>query len=123
MTKQKIIPVKGTEENHYIYLQIFNGFVGLTSKEMEVLAEFIKIHKEQQVSPHPRNAFSPDLKQLASKRLEMKIGTLNNYIKSLKDKKAIRPGERQGYFDIVSTLMPVGEEEVVFKLESDGESS
>jgi hypothetical protein len=65
------------------YLQVFNGLLELTDKEMGILAEFVD-------SSVTLNLCSAENKKLVAKKLGIKDpNTLNNYVKRLKDKGAI----------------------------------
>lgn len=65
------------------FLQIFNGILELTDTELKILAEFID-------SSETVNLCSPTNKKKISDKLGIKDhNTLNNYVKRLKDKKAI----------------------------------
>lgn len=64
------------------YIQVFNGILELTPKELLVLAEFIDVGDI-------KNLCAVDTKQTVAKNLGFEdFNTLNNYIKRLKDKKA-----------------------------------
>lgn len=72
------------------FLQIFNGILELTDTELAVLAEFID-------SSETVNLCSSANKKKVSEKLGIKdYNTLNNYVKRLKDKKAIVP-TKNGY--------------------------
>lgn len=65
------------------FLQVFNGILELTDTELKVLAEFID-------STETANLCSAINKKKVAEKLEIKDpNTLNNYVKRLKDKKAI----------------------------------
>lgn len=65
------------------YIQVFNGILELTQKELVVLAEFIDIGD-------PSNICTVETKQIVASNLGFTdFNTLNNYIKRLKDKKAL----------------------------------
>ncbi len=64
------------------FLQVFNGILELTDKELLILSKFIDIGAQ--------NLCSADSKKLVAEELDMKDpNTLNNYVKRLKDKGAI----------------------------------
>jgi len=64
-------------------ISIWNGIFNLTKKELEILAALIDVHKEGSI------ASNSNKKQAASIVGIEDYNTLNNYIKRLKDKKAI----------------------------------
>jgi hypothetical protein len=65
------------------YLQVFNGILKLTDKELLVLSKFIDLSNTV-------NLCSSASKKLVAVELDIKdANTLNNYVKRLKDKKAI----------------------------------
>jgi len=65
------------------FIQVFNGIFNMTSMEMSVLAALVD-HGETV------NLCSSENKKKISKILDIKdYNTLNNYVKRLKDKKAI----------------------------------
>tara|TARA_Y100001973_G_C5140930_1_gene302876 strand:+ start:315 stop:659 length:345 start_codon:yes stop_codon:yes gene_type:complete len=72
------------------YVQVWNGIFNLTNKELEVLSLFIDIHKTVDI----RNICHNKIKQVVAAKLDIRdANTLNNYIKKLKDKGAIRKVE------------------------------
>lgn len=78
------------------YLQIFNGILELTDKELLILSKFIDLSETT-------NICSADTKKKVAE--DVGIGdpnTLNNYVKRLKDKGAITK-TKDGY--IVSKLL------------------
>lgn len=84
-TKQITINPKTTKA----YIQIFNGIFNLTEKEMVVLAKFVD--KYQALDPLGIDVFSAEIKKQIAGELEMSdFNSLNNYIKSFKDKNVIR---------------------------------
>jgi len=65
------------------FLQVFNGILELTDTELKVLAAFIDLSETV-------NLCSPINKRKVSEMMEIKDhNTLNNYVKRLKDKRAI----------------------------------
>jgi len=111
--KKKVLRVPA--KTHLQYLQLFNGLFELTTRELEVLAAFVTLHLHLKKTGVQVNAFSADLKKRAAQELGYDdFNHLNVYIKRLHDKKAIKkvPG---GYL-INPLLIPLGEDEVVFKL-------
>jgi predicted transcriptional regulator len=72
------------------YLQVFNGILELTDKELLVLSKFIDLSDTV-------NLCSPENKREVAKSLDIKdYNTLNNYVKKLKDKGAIKK-TKNGY--------------------------
>tara|TARA_R110002074_G_scaffold1263_1_gene7563 strand:+ start:1836 stop:2156 length:321 start_codon:yes stop_codon:yes gene_type:complete len=72
------------------YLQVFNGILELTDKELLVLSKFIDLSGTV-------NLCSPDNKKVVADSLDIKDpNTLNNYVKKLKDKGAIKK-TKDGY--------------------------
>ncbi len=67
----------------YKYIQVFNGILELTDKEMVVLSNFVDLSKSV-------NICSADAKKEVAKAMDIEDpNTLNNYVKRLKDKGAI----------------------------------
>jgi DNA-binding Lrp family transcriptional regulator len=74
----------------YQFLQVFNGILELTDKELLVLSKFIDLSKTT-------NICSPESKKLVAEAIGIKDpNTLNNYVKRLKDKGAIKK-TKNGY--------------------------
>jgi F0F1-type ATP synthase epsilon subunit len=72
------------------YFQVFNGILELTDKELKILAEFVD-------TSTTINLCSAENKKTVSKKLDIKDpNTLNNYVKRLKDKGAIKK-TKNGY--------------------------
>lgn len=71
------------------YLEIFNGMLKLTDKELDVLAAFL--NKYQALKEHKIDVFSTEIRKQIANELGMENeGTINIYVKNLKDKQAIR---------------------------------
>ena len=69
------------------YIQVWNGIFNLTNKELSILAQFIDIHKTVDIKSICHNK----IKQVVASKLDIRdANTLNNYIKKLKDKGALR---------------------------------
>ena len=80
----------------YKYLQVFNGILELTQREMLVLSKFIDFSESD-------NICSQSTKKKVADDMGIKDpNTLNNYVKRLKDKGAITKN-KNGY--IVSKLL------------------
>jgi predicted transcriptional regulator len=72
------------------YLQVFNGILELTDKELLVLSKFIDLSETI-------NLCSTENKKVVAESLGIKDpNTLNNYVKKLKDKGAIKK-TKDGY--------------------------
>lgn len=111
--KQKRIGIKIRSTAHYI--KLFNGVFNLTDTEIKILGAFIDEYKKIEEAGLDLNMFSTALKKKVAKRLGRDdFNTLNNYIKNLHDK-GVLTKIVDGY-EVVSTLIPNGEDEVVFKL-------
>ena len=79
MSRRVNIPVKTT----YQFLQVFNGILELTDKELQVLSGFTD-------TGEAANLCTPKTKKQVAESLGVKDpNTLNNYVKRLKDKGAI----------------------------------
>lgn len=67
-------------------ISLWNGIFNLTKKELEVLSQLITAEEKTSTGNHA----SKENKKLAATALSIKdYNTLNNYIKKLKDKKAL----------------------------------
>lgn len=100
MSRRVNIPVKTT----YQFLQVFNGILELTDKELQVLSKFIDTGEAV-------NLCSPKAKKQVADDLGVKDpNTLNNYVKRLKDKGAITKTKR-GYQ--LSKLLQTSESGVI----------
>jgi predicted transcriptional regulator len=76
-------PIKIKVQTTFKYLSFFNGLFKLTENELKVLAALIDNNQDS-------NLCSPTNKKKIAEILEIKDhNTLNNYVKRLKDKKAI----------------------------------
>lgn len=67
------------------YLQILNGLLGFTNKELEVLSFLILFDEENKDS----KLLTPNNRRRFAQELGMSIHNFNNYVKTLKDKKAL----------------------------------
>jgi hypothetical protein len=75
--------IKISPKTTVAFLQVFNGILNLTDTEMNVLAALIDLRETV-------NLCSTINKKKVAKILDIKdFNTLNNYVKRLKDKKAI----------------------------------
>jgi hypothetical protein len=98
------------------YIQLLNGIFYLTDMEIRILAMFIDTHKKVTDAGLDINAFSTEMKKKVAERLGREnFNTLNNYIKSMHDKKAIVKTS-EGY-DVQNLLIPDSDEFITFKLE------
>jgi hypothetical protein len=88
------------------YLQVFNGIFNLTDNELKVLGALIS-------NRDTVNLCSSTNKKKVAQELDIKdFNTLNNYVKRLKDKKAIIP-TKDGY-DINPMLVPGKDGAVIY---------
>ena len=91
-------PIKIKVQTTFKYLSFFNGLFKLTENELKVLAALIDNNQDS-------NLCSPTNKKKIAEILEIKDhNTLNNYVKRLKDKKAIRK-TKDGY-ELSPSLSP-----------------
>jgi dimeric dUTPase (all-alpha-NTP-PPase superfamily) len=75
--------IKINPQTTYQFLQVFNGILELTDKELEVLSNFIDLSTTV-------NLCSSEIKKLVASKLNIENpNTLNIYVKRLKDKGAI----------------------------------
>jgi len=96
-------------------LKILNGIFNLSPKEIEILAAFIDNYNKHKNTGLADSPFATSIKKAVAKQLEMEnFNTLNPYILSLKNKRAIVKVEK-GYH-VHPILMPQGESEIVFTL-------
>jgi hypothetical protein len=90
--------LKITVDSTLKYLQVFNGILELTDKELLVLSKFIDLSETV-------NLCSTENKKNVADSLGIKdYNTLNNYVKKLKDKGAIKK-VKDGYA-LSQILMP-----------------
>lgn len=76
-------PIRINTDTTFKYVQIFNGILELTQKELAVLAELIDVGD-------PKDLCSIETKRQVSANVGLEdFNTLNNYIKRLKDKGAL----------------------------------
>ena len=81
------IPI--TKENfHLAFLKTLNGVLGFSDKEILILNEFIQY--EQLYDNEPDIIFSTYTRKKIQTKLDMSSSNLNNYIKSLKEKRAVQ---------------------------------
>lgn len=102
MSQKKIhVPITTVED----YLQIHRGIFGLTDEECRVLSGFIREQVKIEKEGLSVNPFSAERRKMVAEQLGRKNPTtLNNYIKSLKDKSAIHPVE--GGYEVHRILLP-----------------
>ena len=82
--------IKINPQTTYQFLQVFNGILELTDKELEVLSNFIDLSTTV-------NLCSSENKKLVANKLNIENpNTLNIYVKRLKDKGAIQK-TKNGY--------------------------
>lgn len=103
-------------ESTFQYIQLLNGVFSLTDTEIKVLAAFIDVHEAVTHAGIDINVFSTEMKKKVAKKLHREdFNTLNNYIKAIHDKKAIKRCE-EGY-TIQPLLIPNNDEYIILKLE------
>lgn len=113
-TKKVSIKIKSTAH----YLKLFNGVTELTDTEIRILAAFIDEYKIIQEAGLDMNMFSTPMKKKVAKKLGREdFNTLNNFIKSMHDKRVLKK-TIEGY-EVMSTLMPKGESTIEFNLKYD----
>lgn len=99
-------------ESTFDYIEMFNGFFKLSHTELQILAAFVDLYNE--TKSVGINVFSAEMKKKVAEALGREdFNTLNNYIKILSEKGAIRKQE-VGY-SIHPMLIPQGENEVRLK--------
>lgn len=101
--KQITINVDST----FKYLQVFNGILELTQKELIVLSEFVN-------AGDSKNLCTIETKKVVADRVGLEdFNTLNNYIKRLKDKGAIilatHPATNKDVYMLPPFLVPTDE--------------
>tara|TARA_E500000318_G_scaffold107792_1_gene117577 strand:+ start:609 stop:944 length:336 start_codon:yes stop_codon:yes gene_type:complete len=90
----------------YKYLQFWNGVFNLTSTELKVLATLV----DTATILEDPSICSAKVKKEAAKALgNSDFNTLNNYVKKMKDKKAIR---KDGKFYVLNRLLDVSTKKV-----------
>lgn len=75
------------------YLTVINGILHLTEKEIEVLAEFMLLQSDDTTLVKSPLLFGAKNRAIVRKQLGMSQYNLNNYIKSLKDKRILLENE------------------------------
>lgn len=88
------------------YVKIFKGLLDLTDKEVMIVASLLAAKKQLEDNNIDVDLFSVEIK----KKIATKVGLddfyqLNNYIKSLKEKKAII--EKEGSYILSPLLSPI----------------
>ena len=95
------------------YLEMMNGFFGLTDTEKQVLAQFIKEKLSSSNGFSAPHLFHHTVKRRISKRMGRKNHYwLNGYVMSLKKKNALISKEGEGEYEINRALIPDGEQRV-----------
>jgi len=95
------------------YLEVFNGMLKLTNKEIQVLASFLD--KYYQLKEHKVDPFSTEVRKQIAEDLGMdNENSINIYVKSLKDKQAIRFISGKYVFNPL-VVKQEGEDGVVFE--------
>ena len=91
-------------DSTFKYLQVFNGILELTDKELQILSKLVDFGEEH-------NICSAESKKLVASDLNIEdYHTLNNYVKRLKDKGAIVKS-KSGY--ILSPLLKLDNKTVI----------
>jgi hypothetical protein len=96
-----------TTDSAFKYLQVFNGILELTQKELIVLSEFVSVGD-------PKNLCTIETKKIVAENVGLEdFNTLNNYIKRLKDKGAImlasNPNTNKDVYTLPPFLIPTNE--------------
>lgn len=108
--------IKVKADTTFKYLQLLNGILKLTDKEIAILADFVDLQKKINDAGFDMNAFSTENKKKVAKMQGRKdFNTLNHYIKKLSEKGVIRPID--GGYKIRDFLIPGNEKEIVFVLD------
>lgn len=91
MITQRKLKIKVDKEDYYTsYLNVMNGVLNITKKEVDILSWFME-RENFYIETHVKeNVFSKANRRLACEHLEVTPHYLNNYIKSLKDKNIIK---------------------------------
>lgn len=99
-----------TNERDYIshYLQLMNGLFQLTDRERECLVEFIKYDSKTACCMQAR-------KHVAAAMNFKSVSVLNNYVKSLKDKRVIQKTKDGGYVYHPSAVPDYNNMDIRFK--------
>tara|TARA_R110002020_G_scaffold42863_11_gene125090 strand:- start:18 stop:365 length:348 start_codon:yes stop_codon:yes gene_type:complete len=80
--------VPTTKEDFYFkFLSAINGVMNLSNRERVILGEFMK--ERDKLNGNDAVVFSSVMRKRVQKKLDITEHNLNNYIKSLKEKKAI----------------------------------
>ncbi|HLS53375.1 MAG TPA: hypothetical protein VK031_05355 [Tissierellaceae bacterium] len=109
MTRRYKIKITKTRE----FVSLFNGIFKLSPKEIEIISEFIDMAAKLRGTGI--NPFSTEIKKKVSDNLGRDdFNTLNNYIKSLADKRAISKTDN-GY-NIHPMLLPEQVDKIEFHL-------
>lgn len=113
MAKRKTVKIPISSVSDYV--TIFSGLFGLTEKEIEVLAYFIRAKLRLEEVKMEIDPFSTNIrKRVAEKMGYDKTYTINSHVRNLSKKKAIKKSE-SGY-KINPILIPRGEKEIVFEV-------
>ncbi len=100
--------IQVTDKTFYqAYLQILNGILKLTRMEIFVLAQFMNLKDaldgtDLDPAYKERILFSSENRKIVKENLKITEQNLNNYIKSLKDKKVIL--YELGYYKITPKI-------------------
>lgn len=115
--------VSDETEFYSVYLTIMNGILGLTDLEIKVLAEFMLLKNYQERAKSflskeeiNRVLFGAANRKIVQNRLKISQHNLNNYVKSLKDKRMLV--DENGYISINSSIfLPIPEKGETIKFD------
>lgn len=111
--KRKVIKIP--VRNVLQYIQLFNGLLELTDKELSIMAAFITMYLAiKKTGVEMDDYFSAPIKKRVAKELGIPVSHLYVYMGTLSEKKAILKTGRN--YAINPMLIPWNEEEVVFKI-------
>jgi hypothetical protein len=95
MIVERNFKIKVNKDDFYSsYLSVMNGILNLTNKERDVLSWFMEREYFYNTEAINKNVFDKTNRKLAAAQLEVSPHYLNNYIKSLKEKKMIVKGKK-----------------------------
>lgn len=98
-----LVKTVGVEDFYRVYLRLINGTLYLSDREIDVLAELMDSRNldeltKKYLSPADLNEvlFGPTNRKLIQKKLGISQHNLNNYIKTLKDKRMLLENDEYG---------------------------
>jgi hypothetical protein len=97
------------EELTRMYVQVWNGVLGLTDKELEVTVAIVTQYQHLLSEGAPKKhisglLFSTPTRKLLQSQLSLSPQSLNNYLKFLLEKGVIK--ERDGEYSLDERLIP-----------------